>query len=358
MLRRQRFTRTGAAYLAAIALVTAAAFVSANNLLFLILAAMVSALLVSGIVGRLGLAELELDLLLPQHTSARRTVRGAVRVRNLKTWIPSFSVRLAFSRQPDGPAETTVYFPWIPGGATVEEPVDLYFPRRGAHSRREFQFITRFPFGFVERREDVAILHEVIVYPCLDPRPGFEQILVDVNAELAAPERGQGSDFYRIRPYQVTESARHVDWKATAHTGQPQVREFAREQEVTVTLVLDLDVPSQATDWLETAIECAAFLSSELVNRGQRVRLITQTADITAHNPESVYTILKYLALAVPAHGAVRGVPDDNTIQIVFTQNPERMPPNARLCPIEPDPAGGSAAGATGRRPAGGVRKD
>ncbi len=90
------------------------AFLSANNLLFLILAAMISALMVSGFIGRLGLAGLELDLLLPQHTSARRTVRAAVRLKNVKSFVPSFSVHLAFSREPDGPFEPILYFPLIP----------------------------------------------------------------------------------------------------------------------------------------------------------------------------------------------------------------------------------------------------
>ena len=44
------------------------------------LAAMISTLLVSGFVSRLGLAGLELDLVLPQHISARRRVRAGVRL--------------------------------------------------------------------------------------------------------------------------------------------------------------------------------------------------------------------------------------------------------------------------------------
>ena len=40
-------------------------------------------------------------------------------------------------------------------------------------------------------------------------------------------QRGRGHDFYRIRPYETLESARHVDWKATAHTRDLQVREYA-----------------------------------------------------------------------------------------------------------------------------------
>src|SRR4051794_1205529 len=56
---RQQVTRTGLLYSAAIVLVTVAAVLSANNLLFLILAAMLSILGVSGFVSKLTLAGLE-----------------------------------------------------------------------------------------------------------------------------------------------------------------------------------------------------------------------------------------------------------------------------------------------------------
>src|SRR5579862_6257096 len=91
---RQQVTRAGLAYAATLLIIALAAFLSANNLLFLILAAMLSTLLVSGFISRLSLAGLELDLILPEHISARRKVRAGIRLKNLKSWIPSFSIHL------------------------------------------------------------------------------------------------------------------------------------------------------------------------------------------------------------------------------------------------------------------------
>lgn len=334
---RQRITASGVAFLSATGAVAGAAFLSANNLLFLILAAMVSTFLISGFVGRLGLAGLELDLLLPQHTSARRTVHPAVRLKNEKRYMPSFSIHLAFSRQPDGPLTPSLYFPVIPGGATIEEPMELHFPRRGSYKQRDFQFSTRFPFGFVERREDVTIRHEVIVYPCLDPRPGFEDLLASVRAEIGKQERGQGSDFYGIRPYEATESARHLDWKASAHTGSLQVREFAREQDRSVVLCLDLDVPQGAEEWLETAIECSAFLAFELAGRGTRLRFLTQSLDVTTPADGDIYTILKHLALAAHMKRRLDVGPYETDFFVIFTRNPQNFSAvgghkNVRIC--------------------------
>jgi uncharacterized protein (DUF58 family) len=321
---RQRLTRAGIVYAAILIAVAVGAFLTSNNLLFLILAAMLSTWLVSGFISRLGLAGLELDLVLPRHISARRTVRVAVRLKNLKHWVPSFSIHLA------GAAESGIasilYFPVIPGGAVLEESVDLYLAKRGAQRDRNFQFSTSFPFGFSERREMVTARHEVIVYPCLDPQPGFESLLASVSGEMEALQRGRGHDFYRIRPYEAFESARHVDWRATAHTGNLQVREFAREQDHRVLIYFDLDTPPASEAWFESAVDCAAFLAFRLAERGAHVRFQTQDFDVAAPGDADIYTILKYLALVSPRRGKPPAAPDDPaSFHLVFSANVERM---------------------------------
>jgi uncharacterized protein (DUF58 family) len=263
-------------------------------------------------------------LVLPEHISARRKVRAGIRLKNLKPWIPSFSIHLAGAAESG--FDSILYFPVIPGGAVLEESVELYFAKRGAQRERSFQFSTRFPFGFSERRELVTARHDILVYPCLDPQPGFEALLASVSGEMEALQRGRGHDFYRIRPYEALESARHVDWKATAHTGDLQVREFAREQDHRVVIYFDLDLPADSEAWFESAVDCSAFLAFRLAERGAFVRFRTQQFDVTLPDEGDIYTILKYLALVVPMRGRPPAAPDDPTsFQIVFSANPERM---------------------------------
>src|SRR5208282_2607900 len=123
-------------------------------------------------------------------------------------------------------------------------------------------------------------------------QPGFEALLVSVSGEIEALHRGRGHDFYRIRPYEALESARHVDWKATAHTGALQVREFAREEDQEVWIGLDLKVPDESREWFETAVDCAAFLAYRLNLRGARVRFRTQEVSIAIPAEGTIYAVL------------------------------------------------------------------
>ena len=334
---RYRITPGGLLFIAAIALVTMAAAVSANNLLFLILATMISTMLVSGFISRLCLAGLELDLLLPEHISAGRTARAKLYVRNLKGWMPSFSIHVTgvaerppatLARADALPAILTspVYFPVIPGGAVLEENVDVRFARRGAHRQNSFAFITRFPFGFLDKTARVTLRREVVVYPSIDPKPGFAELLSIIVGEIETHLVGLGRDFYRIRPYEAFESARHLDWKASAHTGDLQIREFAREQERAVEIFLDRDVPPDLEDWFEHAVECCAFLAWSLWQMGAGIRFRSQQFDIRVPEEGDVYMILKYLALVFPQAGKPpESAADESSFQIVLSASPGRF---------------------------------
>jgi uncharacterized protein (DUF58 family) len=318
---RQRVTGFGVLFSLAAAIVGVAAFASANNLLFLILAAMLATLLVSGFIGRLSLAGLELEFQHPEHIAARRQVPGRIVVRNEKLWIPSFSIRLS------GTSSTIVsvlYYPAIPARARFEDTVECRFPRRGRYTEDTFCFSTRFPFGFAERRVHVRVPQDILVYPSIDGGPGFEEMFVNLSGGIASWFHGRGGDFYRIRPYENFESARHVDWKATAHTGDLQVREFAREQEHAVSLFLDLE--QDAGPVFEAAVEATAFLVWNLAARSVRLCFQTQPHSIRVPEEGDVYTILKYLAEVVPTRGECAPVPDDRYgFQVVVSPRPARL---------------------------------
>jgi len=326
---RYRITRGGVLFTLAILVVMLGAVFSTNNLLFLVAAAMMATLLVSGLISRLCLAGLELDFLVPEHVSAGRVVPGRLAVRNQKWLMPSFSIRVEGVREIEAPApvlDSGVYFPLIAGGAAVEETVQVRFPRRGTYRENGFAFSTGFPFGFLEKSARVTLRRETIVYPSIQPQAGFEDLLLGITGEIETHYRGLGKDFYRIRPYEALESARHVDWKATAHVGALQVREFAREQERRVEVFLDREVPHSLDRWFEHAIDCCAFLAWRLSNDGATIHFRSNGFSFRQPEEGDIYAVLKYLALVYPqGSSSPEGPIEESSYKLVFTANPRKF---------------------------------
>ena len=106
----------------------------------------------------------------------------------------------------------------------------LKFGRRGRYQER-FSLSTRFPFAFLTKTRRVALSREVLIFPELINSEEVVELLPVVSGKREAYQKGLGSDLYRIREYLPEDSARHVDWKATAKSGALKVREFAREDE-------------------------------------------------------------------------------------------------------------------------------
>ncbi len=51
--------------------------------------------------------------------------------------------------------------------------------------------------------------------------------------------KGRGMEFDEVRPYQIGDEIRTIDWNVTARTGQPYVKRYIEERELTVMLLVD-----------------------------------------------------------------------------------------------------------------------
>lgn len=280
-------TAVGIAYVVAVLLIGVAALNTGNNLLYVIVAAMLAAILVSGVASAVVLRGLELDVRVPDQVFATRPAPARILVRNRRRWLPSFSISViplsagkdktsgrwrweaaTFGMPPwlppdrqwvtlrdlrlrrvtessDGSAATkgifteTAYFPYLPAGAEVSADIDLCFLRRGRYQQDSFGLATRFPFAFLTKTRRVRLSREILVYPPVEPTDEFFEVLPLITGEFETFARGRGDDLYRIREYMPEDSARHVDWKATAKSGSLKVREFSREDERKVRLIFD-----------------------------------------------------------------------------------------------------------------------
>ncbi|MDD2582978.1 MAG: DUF58 domain-containing protein, partial [Desulfuromonadaceae bacterium] len=52
--------------------------------------------------------------------------------------------------------------------------------------------------------------------------------------------KGQGVEFDEVRPYVVGDDVRTIDWNVTARTGEPHIKRYAEERELTVIFLVDV----------------------------------------------------------------------------------------------------------------------
>src|SRR5580698_10212011 len=92
-------TKAGVVYVLVTLVIGIAALNTGNNLLYIVVAAMLAAILVSGVVSAMVLRGLELEVRLPEHVFAGRAVMGHIVLRNARRWMPSFSIRIVPTRK-------------------------------------------------------------------------------------------------------------------------------------------------------------------------------------------------------------------------------------------------------------------
>ncbi len=309
-------TRVGITYVVAVLIVGIAALNTGNNLLYMIVAAMLGAILVSGFASAMVLRGLQLDVRLPEHVFAGQAQKGRIVLRNSRRWVPSLSIQVIAAKPKTGKRalwrrkdarkqdlapvlfEGAVYFPLIPPSKEVSAEIELLFATRGRYQQENFLLATRFPFAFLTKTRRIPLQREIVVYPAVEVADEALEALPLISGEFETFQRGRGDDLYRIREYVPEDSARHVDWKATARTGSLKVREFSREDEYKLRIILDNPSPGAlASQSYERAVTVAASLAWHFANQNAEVSFATQESGVS----NDVYDFLQRLALIGPA---------------------------------------------------------
>jgi uncharacterized protein (DUF58 family) len=349
-------TRAGMIYILISVVIGIAAINTGNNLLYVVVAALLSAILVSGVASAVVLRSLTLDVHLPEHVFAARPMLARLLVRNASSWVPSFSVRVVPAKRqkkdhwgweastfgwprnrppenqwirlpdrrlrrlhPDDEKpilQESVYFPFLDAGQELRADLELTFPTRGRYTEKNFGLATRFPFAFLTKTRRINLDREVIVYPKVESTGQFLDVLPMVTGEFETFVRGRGNDLYLIREYMPDDSARHVDWKATARTGALKVREFSREDERKLRIVFDNPAPGVLQPALyERAVCLAASLGWHFYHEDVEISFVAAGLEPT----EDVFAFLRYLALvepqeATPVFSRLRASADYNVI--------------------------------------------
>ncbi len=96
--------------------------------------------------------------------------------------------------------------------------------------------------------------------------------------------KGLGIEFQEVRPYQIGDDVRRIDWNVSARYGEPFVKIFREERELTVLLLVDLSASHAfgTTTQLkrELIVEVCATLAFSAIRNNDKVGLVCFTDQV------------------------------------------------------------------------------
>jgi uncharacterized protein (DUF58 family) len=108
------------------------------------------------------------------------------------------------------------------------------------------------------------------------------RLVTDVLAgQYHSAFKGRGMEFEEVRPYLVGDDVRTIDWNVSARLGDPHVKLFREERELTVILAVDLSgslaFGSRAELKRELVAEIAGTLAFSAIRNNDKVALLAFT---------------------------------------------------------------------------------
>ena len=124
--------------------------------------------------------------------------------------------------------------------------------------------------------------------------------------------KGRGIEFEEVRPYQIGDDVRAIDWNVTARCGSPFIKLFREERELTVHLMVDLSASqllgTQYQSKRELVSELGATLAFSAIKNNDKVGLTLFTDGIEkvippAKGTRHVLRVIRELLYCEPIGG-------------------------------------------------------
>lgn len=199
-----------------------AAVNTGNNLIYLIVSALLSFMGISGFFGKNNLSGIVVDMEFPQEIYAKRDFPLKITLKNRKKLFPLFLLRLHL----DG---HSVFFPYIDAKGESIRRVNISFSTRGLHELKNLYVSSVFPFSFFTRFSEIEGSFPLVVFPELIKRnlTTLYERERRTRDEKPSDRVGYESDIISIREYVQGDPLKYINWKATAKTGTLKTKELS-----------------------------------------------------------------------------------------------------------------------------------
>lgn len=280
-------TTAGGLYVLLTILLGFAAVNTGNNLLFIIDAAMLGFMSVTGIIGLGNISGLRLSLDVPDEIYAGIPTQLTIRLTRTKGIFPAYLLDIHC-------CDSIVPFPVLSRGGGAIGHLLVTFGRRGRGEIAPAHISSPFPIGFFVRSLPLPVEAEFTVFPTpRKPAASVSDSGRRRRGEQEAPRPGSGGDLYSINDYTGSESLRRIHWRLSARHDTLKVKQYAANGAEPA--VVD---PSRLPGDTEARLCMAAYLVNRLHRVGRPVGLkLGDTLIPPAHGRSHRLRLLRELAL-------------------------------------------------------------
>ncbi|HEX6308627.1 MAG TPA: DUF58 domain-containing protein [Longimicrobiales bacterium] len=314
--RRLRMLRPGIWVIAGTLALGLATLNTGNNLLYLLMGALLGMIALSGWLSESTLRDVQVRRSMPMAVTAGEPVRIEYRVTNGsgRRSVHALEIREVVGGQPVAgnppgaePEVVPAYLHQLEPGAAGVARAQFHARRRGVYRLEGVTLATSFPFGLFSKERDLECRDSLTVWPRTDrpvrpPAPAGRQARRARIAERSAAGAGRG-DYRGLREYRSGDDPRDIHWRSTARRGELITREYEQDAADEYWIVLDTGAPDEASG--EAAVETAAALVVGGARRGDRCGLaagpVRIPPGVAAGTTESLLDVLAAVGLSVDA---------------------------------------------------------
>lgn len=282
-----RVTNFGLGYILMCLVVAIAATNTGNNGLYLVLAAMLAALIMSGILSRRNIRNVRCELETLGEVVASRPAWLKLKLENELATGTAQAIFFLHASLP-GP----LWIDPLKPGEKRELVVEGVFPRRGVYRDADAGLLSRFPLGFFRKYRKAVLAREIVVYPL--PASSPVPMIPPEDSRGGRPHphsRGGGADIRTLREFSPGDDPRDLHWKQSARMGRWIVREREAERDRVLFLAVEnaLAEPFDAAslERFERAIARCAGQALLLLSRGAEVGFHARGVKVAARAGKS-----------------------------------------------------------------------
>lgn len=292
-------TKTGVMLILVSLAIGTAAFNTAQNVLYVALALLLSSLVLSGLLSWFNFKGCQWQLSGPRHLRVGELDRVTIQVRNTKRWLPSYSFGFSMSAKLGGKTELLVMHEALnPGQKRV---LDWSFrpANRGLEYLALEGLVSRYPFGFLQKTIRDSTHLTLPVWPQrVDYEWNPQAIREASRSQGKQLQNSTGVELLKIRDYTQGDAMRLVHWKASARAGKLLVKETCDEGGQNFIIRLEPYASLWKQEGLfEKLCSFAGSLTEDLFRRGQlRVCKIDGVATISMRGMADLHVFMDHLA--------------------------------------------------------------